>query len=134
MQAVRIGVIGLGNMGRFHASYLANGEVRGASLAGVADANPDRLKDYHSVAAFTHHEDLISSGVVDAVIIATPHFFHTAIGVNALTHGLHVLVEKPIAVDKASAQRLIDAHTDSSIILATMLNQRVLVGRAVASS
>jgi predicted dehydrogenase len=53
---------------------------------------------------------LIRSGLVDAVIIATPHYQHTTLGIAALEHGLHVMVEKPISAHKADAERLIAAH------------------------
>ncbi|MHB1294211.1 MAG: Gfo/Idh/MocA family protein [Anaerolineae bacterium] len=126
MESVRVGVIGLGNMGCFHAAYLAEGAIRGARLTAVADANPDCLARYPAIATFLHSEDLIRSGRVDAVIVATPHFAHTPIGRDALAHGLHVLVEKPVAVHLADAQRLLAAHTDPTRVLAVMLNQRTL--------
>jgi predicted dehydrogenase len=53
---------------------------------------------------------LIGSGLVDAVIIATPHYQHTSLGIAALQQGLHVMVEKPISAHKADAERLIAAH------------------------
>jgi predicted dehydrogenase len=67
---------------------------------------------------------MIRSGEVDAVLIATPHYDHTTIGIDALQHGVHVLVEKPISVHVADAQRLIAAHTDPKVIFAAMFNQR----------
>jgi predicted dehydrogenase len=53
---------------------------------------------------------LIGSEEVDAVIIATPHYQHTSLGIAALQQGLHVMVEKPISAHKADAERLIAAH------------------------
>ncbi|MCE5258349.1 MAG: Gfo/Idh/MocA family oxidoreductase [Chloroflexi bacterium] len=126
MEIVRIGVIGLGNMGQYHANYLSNGTVDGARLTAVSDAAPDRLAAYAGkAAAFTSSAELIRSGEVDAVLIATPHFSHTTIGIDALQHGLHTLVEKPISVHKADAERLLAAHTDRSLVLAAMFNQRL---------
>ncbi len=126
MEIVRIGVIGLGNMGQYHANYLSEGAVEGARLAAVSDAAPDRLAAYAGkAAAFTSSTELIRSGEVDVVLIATPHFSHTTIGIDALQHGLHTLVEKPISVHKADAERLLAAHTDRSLVLAAMFNQRL---------
>jgi predicted dehydrogenase len=67
---------------------------------------------------------MIKSGKIDAILICTPHFSHTTIGIAALNNGLHVLVEKPISVHKADCERLIAAHTDKSKIFAAMFNMR----------
>jgi len=76
------------------------------------------------VHSFTDSRKLIRSGLVDAVLIATPHYAHTTIGIDALNNGLHVLVEKPISVHKADALRLIAAHTNKKQVFAAMFNQR----------
>ncbi|HMP74042.1 MAG TPA: Gfo/Idh/MocA family oxidoreductase [Kiritimatiellia bacterium] len=123
-QVVRVGVIGAGNMGSFYARELAGGGVQGAVLAGVCDADPGRLDSWPEVAGFTDAEGLLNSGEVDAVIIATPHYAHTPIGIAALERGLHVLVDKPISVHKADALRLIAAHRDPTQVFAAMFNQR----------
>ncbi len=124
MDKVRIGIAGLGNMGRFHAQYLLEGKIRRAELTAVADALPDRLAPFGSIATFNRSEEMLRSGLVDAVLIATPHYFHTSIGIDALQQGLHVLVEKPISVHKADAERLIAAHTNKAQVFAAMFNQR----------
>ena len=68
---------------------------------------------------------MIRSGDVDAVLIATPHYDHTTIGIDALNNGVHVLTEKPISVHKADAQRLIDAHlAHPELVFCAMFNQR----------
>jgi predicted dehydrogenase len=67
---------------------------------------------------------LIRSGTIDAILICTPHYSHTTIGIAALEAGLHVLVEKPISVHKADAERLLAAHTDPSRVFAAMFNLR----------
>jgi len=71
---------------------------------------------------FEKSEDLIRSGEVDAVLIATPHYGHTTIGIDALQNGLHVLTEKPISVHKADCERLIAAQKGQTF--AAMFNQR----------
>jgi predicted dehydrogenase len=62
--------------------------------------------------------------VCDAVLIATPHYDHTTIGIAALEAGYHVLVEKPISVHKADCERLTAAHKDKDLVFAAMFNQR----------
>jgi predicted dehydrogenase len=124
MNKVRMGIIGMGNMGRFHADYLQNHKVNRCELAAVSDAIPANLERYPHLKTFARGEDLIRSGLVDAVIIATPHYFHTSLGIEALRAGLHVLVEKPISVHKADCERLMAAHQDPKQVFAAMFQMR----------
>ncbi len=110
MDKVRIGVIGLGNIGRFHASCLIEGKVRRAELTAVCSRRPQPLPDHAAVRVFHELPPLLESGAVDAVVIATPHPQHAAEGIAALAAGLHVMMEKPVAAHKADAERLIAAH------------------------
>jgi predicted dehydrogenase len=109
MNSVRIGIIGMGNIGSHHASYLLDGKVKRVQLTAVSDAFAEKLGHYkqRGLKVFADGEELIRSGDVDAVIIATPHYQHTSLGMAALKAGLHVMVEKPISAHKADAERLI---------------------------
>jgi len=124
MKNVRIGIIGMGNMGKFHADYLMNKKVARAELTAVSDAFPANLEKFKQLRTFESSEKLIRSGEVDAVIIATPHYLHTSIGIDALKNGLHVLVEKPISVHKADCERLLAAHKGNKQVFAAMFQQR----------
>jgi predicted dehydrogenase len=124
MKKVRIGIIGLGNMGKYHAQYLQEGKVARAELCAVSDAIPANLERYQNLATFASAEEMIQSGKIDAVIIATPHYFHTSQGIYALEHGLHVLVEKPISVHKADCERLLAAHRNERQVFAAMFQLR----------
>jgi predicted dehydrogenase len=108
MEKVRLGIIGMGNIGKYHADYLQNKKVNRAELVAVCDAVTP-LDRYRPLKTFTDGEALIQSGDVDAVIIATPHFQHTTLGIAALDAGVHAMVEKPISSHKADAERLIAA-------------------------
>jgi predicted dehydrogenase len=119
---VRFGIIGLGNMGSAHAKILQ--QLDRASLVAVADEDASRLQAYEGIATFDDPRKLIESGMVDAVLIATPHYSHTTLGIAALLRGLHVLTEKPISVHKADAERLIAARTPGKQVFAAMFNQR----------
>lgn len=122
---VRIGIVGLGNMGRFHADYLLKGEVARAELTAVSDAFPKSLESYADrVAVFENCEEMVRSGKIDALLIATPHYFHTVQGIDALHQGLHVLTEKPISVHKADCERLIAAHNKPGQVFAAMFQLR----------
>ena len=111
MDKVRIGIIGLGNIGQIHVNNLLESKVPRGVLTAVGDAFPDKLPEYEAkgLKTFDSGEALIGSGEIDALIVATPHFQHTTLGIAALEAGLHVMVEKPISAHKADAERLIAA-------------------------
>ncbi|MGQ9455033.1 MAG: Gfo/Idh/MocA family protein [Armatimonadota bacterium] len=121
---VRIGVVGIGSMGSFHAKYLKAGEVKRCELTAICDVDPDRLKDWSDLPTFTDSRELIRSGLVDAVLIATPHYEHTTIGIDAFENGLHVLTEKPISVHKADCEKLIAAYRASGKVFSVMYQMR----------
>ncbi len=110
MNKVRLGLIGLGNIGQHHYGYLTAGKVNRVELVAVARNSASKLESYKSLKTFTSGEEMIRSGMVDAVLIATPHFQHTSLGLLAMDRGVHVMVEKPISAHKADAERLIAAH------------------------
>jgi len=123
MKQIRLGVVGLGSMGTVHARLIQEGKVPGCVLGAVCDSEAD-LVPFAPAAAFTSSEAMIRSGKIDAILIATPHYSHTPIGIDALRQGLHVLVEKPISVHKADCERLIAAHKGRKQVFAAMFNQR----------
>src|SRR5688572_30284746 len=127
MNKVRLGIAGLGNMGKFHADYLLQGKVNRAELVAVSSTTPARLAPYANLKTFESAEKMIHSGGIDAILIATPHYQHTTLGIAALQRGVHVLIEKPISVHKADCERLIAAHRESSqrgTIFAAVFQQR----------
>jgi predicted dehydrogenase len=106
MKHVRLGIIGMGNIGRWHHSYLTQNRVQRATLTAVCDAFAT-LDGYAPLKTFKNPSEMFASGEIDAAIIATPHYQHTSLGIEALEAGLHVMVEKPISAHKADAERLI---------------------------
>lgn len=125
---LKLGIAGIGNMGLAHARSIWEGKVERVRLAAVADGNPARLemvgKSQQGIALFADAEEMIHSGKIDAILVATPHYSHTTIGIAALQAGLHVLVEKPISVHKEDCEKLIAAHRDEKQVFAAMFNQR----------
>jgi len=121
---VKFGVIGMGNMGAAHARAVLDGKVPGLELVAVSDRDEKRCEGYGDAKKYYDGIELIKSGEVDAVLIATPHYSHTTLGIEALQSGLHVLVEKPISVHKADCERLISAWTDRKLVFSAMFNQR----------
>ena len=125
---LRVGVVGLGNVGGAHARELLAGRVPGAALAAVADSKPSALAAFPTLPGFASGAELIASGAIDALIIATPHYSHTPLAVSALAAGLHVLVEKPLAVHKADGLKMIEAYEQRprpSQVFAEMLSLRI---------
>ena len=122
MSAVRIGIIGLGNIGRQHAEVLSGGSVEGAELGAVCGRGGDVGAPF-DVPSFPDPGALFASGLVDAVLIATPTQSHPEIGRAALEQGLHVLMEKPLAMSIGQARELVSAASERSRF-AVMLNQR----------
>jgi predicted dehydrogenase len=111
MQTVRIGVIGMGNMGTYHCNYLNS--VDNAQLTAICEADSTKLTvaagRFPSAQTFERYDDLLSSKIVDAVIIATPHYQHPEITIGAFKNGLHVHCEKPAAVTVKQARTMNDA-------------------------
>lgn len=124
MKTVRLGILGTGGMGTHHAKTVLENKVRGLELAAVCDLNVAAFKLAPELPRFTDPEAFFEAGLVDAVLIATPHYAHTTLGIAALKRGLHVLVEKPISVHKADAERLLAAHRGKKQVFAAMFNQR----------
>ena len=135
MNSIRLGIIGMGNIGRFHAGTVLEGKVARCELTAVCSRNPAALAEFMAraeamraggnegqaggtvplrtqepLAVFGSEQELMRSGLVDAVLIATPHWQHPEAGMAAFAAGLHVMVEKPIAAHKADAERFIAAH------------------------
>jgi predicted dehydrogenase len=107
MDQLKIGVVGVGHMGRYHAQVYR--QLKGVSLAGVADVDPKRAKSVASACrtdAFVDYHDLLEK--VDAVSIAAPTTSHCDIARDFLEKGVDVLVEKPICRTVAQAEELTD--------------------------
>lgn len=107
MNPLRVAVVGAGAFGRNHVRILH--ECSEARLSGVADVVEERASAaaaQYGCPSFTDHRELI--GNVDAAIVAVPTSAHAEVGCDLMEAGIDVLIEKPIAVDHASAQRLID--------------------------
>lgn len=126
---LRIGIIGIGNMGTEHCRILLSGRIHHACLTAVADLREDRRMwaQEHlpaNVGIFETAEALFASKLCDAVIVAVPHPSHPGITVAAMGNRLPVLCEKPIAVSTKEAQCMISAAHRTGMTFALMFNQR----------
>src|SRR4029450_6773256 len=102
MRKIRMGIVGLGIMGRRYYTMLR--ALPGVEVTALCVRHLDTIDDLPG-AKFSDYRMLCASGQVDAVLIATPHYSHPQVAMAALHHGLHVLVEKPLAVHVADGRR-----------------------------
>lgn len=125
MSNVKFGVVGVGGMGGSHAKNI--GQQEGCEVVAVADVNEEtarRVADECGARPFTDYKKLLRDGGVDAVMIATPHYFHPPIAEHAAKRGIHVLTEKPIAVSVAAADKMIEACKKNNVLLGVVFQQR----------
>ncbi len=129
MGRIRMGVIGIGSMGSAHAMQIYKNKVEEMVLAAVCDTDSLRLEWARNefgneTLLYSNYHDLIASGNVDAVLIATPHPLHPSIAKDALLAGLHVLTEKPEGIDVMAAEAVNRAAQKSGCVFGIMYNQR----------
>ncbi|MBR2822937.1 MAG: Gfo/Idh/MocA family oxidoreductase [Clostridia bacterium] len=129
MEQVRLGIIGIGGMGTEHAKGILAGNIPEIRLTAVADVRESRLeyaRDHfpEDVRRFSDGRELIDSGCCDAVLIATPHYFHPDFVIYALQHGVHALSEKPAGVYTSRVREMNEIAKKSDKVFAIMFNQR----------
>ena len=129
MNKLRLGVIGLGNMGSEHCRLILSDRAKDMQLCCVADLREERRAWAkaalpETVQVYESGHALIEAGTCDAVIIAVPHYIHPDLTIDALRHGLHVLCEKPVAVYTQQVKPVLEAARESGKTFALMFNQR----------
>lgn len=125
---IRFGIVGCGNMGKGHAQSMWDGKVKGAVLTAICDTNPKALewakeKD-ENVKTYDNVTAMFDSGEIDAVLIATPHYDHPIIAMEAMDKNIHVLTEKPAGVFTKNVRELNEKAKTSDVVFAIMFNQR----------
>ena len=126
---IRVAVVGIGRMGGKHARNFLKGAVKNAKLVAVCDTDEKVLAAFKAkhadVATYTDYDKMLGEKKPDAVVVATPHYSHSALAKKALEKGISVLVEKPITVtvkDATSLAEVAKAHPEA--VFAIMYNQR----------
>ena len=129
MEKVKVGIIGVGGMGGGHARSILEGEVPGMELAAVADIDPKKSawmdEKYAHIPRFLDAEAMMDSGLVEAIVVATPHYFHPVYVKMALEKGIHALSEKPAGVYTKAVREVNElAESKPDLVYAIMFNQR----------
>ena len=125
MEKVKIGIIGIGNMGSSHCKFICQDGVENLELTAVCDIIPERMEKPkgitlpETVKKFTSAEELMDSGVCEAVIIAVPHYLHPPMTIMALSKGLHVMCEKPAGVYTKQVKEM-NAVAEKSEVMKTV--------------
>ena len=131
MEKIRLGIIGIGNMGSNHAKNIKEGKCPEIELVAVADTNPDRIEwakqqNYaENIAWFDDAITMLDSGLVNACIVSVPHYDHPTYGIECMKRGIHVMVEKPAGVYTKQIREMnavADAHPEA--VFGMMFNQR----------
>ena len=127
MEKIRLGIVGLGNMGSGHFYNVFAGKCPSVEVTAVCDINSDKLekvKEYSSVTRFTDSNEMLDSGLVDAVLIAVPHYDHPTIAIECFKRKIHVLTEKPAGVYARQVREMNEAAEKSGVKFGIMFNQR----------
>ena len=132
MAKIKLGIVGVGNMGSNHTRNIFEGKCPELELTAVCDKKegkfdyfkenyPEQAKD---VAVFTNIVDMLESGLVEACIIAVPHYDHPGCAIECLKRGIHVMVEKPAGVYVKQVEEMNEVAKESKAVFGMMFNQR----------
>ena len=127
---VKLGIIGIGNMGSSHAKNMVNGRCPEFDLVAVADTNPDRLQWAREnirsdIACFDDAIAMLDSGLIEACVVAVPHYDHPTYAIACMKRGIHVMVEKPAGVYTLQVREMnAEAAKHPEVVFGVMFNQR----------
>jgi UDP-N-acetyl-2-amino-2-deoxyglucuronate dehydrogenase len=122
---IRFGIVGPGKVAQLHADALARiADARLAAVAGRNEARAAALAAASGARVDPSLDAMIERGGIDAVILCTPHPLHAEQGVAAARAGLHVIVEKPMALDPIDGERMVAAAADAGVVLSVISQRR----------
>jgi len=139
MRKLKLGIIGVGNIGSKHYGHVLDGKCPDIEITAIADRRKVRrdwamdkyaeakAKGYsaEAPAVFTEGDDLVASGLCEAVLIAVPHYDHPHFAIEAFRHGQHVMCEKPAGVYTLQVREMIaEADKHPELVFGMMFNQR----------
>lgn len=129
MKKVKLGIIGVGNIGTTHVKNITEGRCPELEITAVADRREERREWAKGVlpegtAVFEEGDALLASGLCQAVLIAVPHYQHPVLAQAAFRQGLHVMCEKPAGVYTKAVAEMNEAAEKSGLTFGMMFNQR----------
>ena len=128
MEKLRLGIIGMGNMGSGHLQSIIDGQCPQIEVTAVADINPKKLENVKnkcsSAVCFDDAIKMLDSGLIDAALIAVPHYDHPKYAIECFKRGIHVMTEKPAGVYARQVREMNEAAEKSNVKFAIMFNQR----------
>ena len=128
MRKMKLGIIGYGNMGRGHTNNIMAGKTPNTELCAMCDTDPERrqvfAEKYPDIPVFATAEELMDSGLCEAILIAVPHYDHVPLAIMGFEKGLHVLVEKPAGVYTKQVREMNEVAKKSGKVFGLMFNQR----------
>ena len=131
MKKVRLGMIGIGNMGSPVSGYLLKDkqcpEIEVTAMCDINEKRLDWAKSAYpdaNITMFTDAEEMMKSGLVDAVYIAVPHYDHPVLAMKAFEHGLHVMLEKPAGVYTKAVREMNEAAKKAGVKFGAMFQSR----------
>ena len=130
MKKIRLGIIGIGNMGSSHARKVVEGKCPDFQLVAIADTDPQRhdwiREDLDkNIRCFTDAEEMLDSGLIDACIVSVPHYDHCKYAIACMQRGIHVMVEKPAGVYTKQVKEMnAEAAKHPEVVFGMMFNQR----------
>ncbi|MBQ2733369.1 MAG: Gfo/Idh/MocA family oxidoreductase [Clostridia bacterium] len=128
MKQIRLGIIGIGNMGRGHIDNVASGLCPSVSITAVCDIDEAKLpyarEKLPGVAEYKDAIEMLDSGKIDTVLIAVPHYDHPTYAIEAFKRGIHVMTEKPAGVYTRQVREMNEAADKAGVKFGIMFNQR----------
>ena len=115
---MKMAVVGIGSMGINHLRVLM--DIPDVEVVGVADVNVKLTKDVekkYKIPIYSDYKELLREGKPEAAVIVVPTIYHHEVALFAISHGIHILVEKPIASSTLEAQEMIEAAESKKVIL-----------------
>ena len=131
MKKVKFGIIGAGNQGTYYSNGLfKEGLIENGVLVAICDRNPKKWEILNEklqnpeIKYFENYIEMLDSGVCDAVIVATPHYFHPEMVMECLKRGVNVICEKPAGVYTKQVREMNEFAAKHNAKFAMMFNQR----------
>ncbi len=130
MEEVRYGIVGVGNEGSYYLWLYNDKQIKNCKITAICDINPlkienaKKIMDGQDVKYFTDYREMVDSGLVDAVMVVTPHYSHAEISEYCLEKGIHALCDKPAGVYTKQVREMNECSSKSNAIFGMMFNQR----------